>query len=735
MQPSPFYLQIAIDTPLRRVFDYVPCPGWAQEHWRVGVRVRVPFRNKDVVGLVMGVTAHTDVPASRLKQVLVRLDDEPVWPVDILRLLTWAAEYYHHPVGEVAVGLLPVLLRQGESAQPRPVMYWKIVEKQIDESVLKRSKRQLALLHYLQAHTQGLDNATLKAAGFGSELVRALKERGIIECIALIPQKSNLDQSLNTPHLNLNSSQQQAVTAILAARAQFKPFLLEGVTGSGKTEVYLQVIAEIIQQGQQALVLVPEISLTPQLLARFTERFHVPMAVLHSKLNDRERLDAWIAAKTGAATIVIGTRSAAVTPMPNLGIIIIDEEHDISFKQQEGFRYSARDVALMRAHRASIPIVLGTATPSLETFYNVQQKRYQHLHLPLRAGSAMPPTLKLIDIRKQQLEEGLSSELLSRIDEHLKQGNQVLIFINRRGFAPTLMCHQCGWIANCKRCDAHMTMHYEPYHLHCHHCDATQAVHRHCVECKGSEIMPMGLGTERIEQVLQRRFPERGIVRIDRDTTQRKHALNDLLAEINQGRCQILIGTQMLAKGHHFPDVTLVGILDADAGLFSADFRSSERMGQLLIQVAGRAGRAEKPGEVVIQTHLPQHPLLTCLLKDGYNGYAHAILTERQQAQWPPITYMALLRAEATNRQEPHNFLRSVRQIAEQCAIPGVNILGPIPALLERKAGRYRAQLLLRTEKRQKLHELLKQLLPSIEQHPLNRKIRWSLDVDPQDLY
>lgn len=729
MSISKFYLQIALDTPLRQVFDYLPSADTLPENYQPGFRVKVPFRNKIVTGIILAINTTTTVPVARLKQVLEVLDTAPIWSDEILQLLRWTADYYHHPIGEVVMGMLPSLLRQGE-AEHSSQIYW-LAKPHCDIQPLKRAKKLLALYELLQQQPAGLDTATIKSAGFTTTQIRNLQERGYLETT---DSPKCVTGKGDTAHLNLNAEQQIAVESIQAALGSFKAFLLEGVTGSGKTEVYLQVIALCLQRQQQALVLVPEISLTPQLLQRFTARFQVPIAVLHSRLTDRERLDAWLAAKRGKAAIIIGTRSAVVTPLPNLGVIIIDEEHDLSFKQQEGLRYCARDLALVRARNLQIPVVLGTATPALETLYNVEQERYQRLNLPLRAGSATPPTYTLVDLRKQKLAEGLSATLINRIAQHIAQGNQVLIFINRRGFAPSLMCHSCGWLADCLRCSAHMTLHHAPYHLHCHHCDHTQAVTKTCPDCGSKSIFPLGTGTERVEQVLQKHFPEIGIARIDKDTTQKKEAFKDLLEEIHAGRCQILIGTQMLAKGHHFPDVTLVGILDIDAGLFSSDFRASERVGQLLVQVAGRAGRAEKPGEVLIQTHLPEHPLLTCLLQRGYPAYAQALLTERKQAQWPPVTYMALLRADAHMQQQPFDLLREARGQAEQLAVQGVTILGPIPALLEKRAGRYRAQLLLRSTQRAALHQLINGLLPWLDKHPLSRKVRWSLDVDPLDL-
>ena len=513
----------------------------------------------------------------------------------------------------------------------------------------------------------------------------------------------------------------------------FAAFLLDGVTGSGKTEVYLRVVATVLKQGRQALVIVPEIGLTPQLLARFESRLDSPLAVLHSGLGDRERLNAWLAARDGSIGVIIGTRSAIFAPLKRPGVIIVDEEHDPSFKQQEGFRYHARDLAIVRARQLNIPVVLGSATPSLESLLNVQRGRYRCLRLPHRVGAAVEPPIEILDIRGQPMNDGLSRLLLNRIQAQLEQGNQVLLFLNRRGFAPTLICHECGWLGECQHCDAHLTLHLRRRRLICHHCGARQPLPPACPACGSIDLRALGQGTERIEQVLKQEFPGIGLARIDRDSTRRKGSLQALLQAVEKGERQILIGTQMLAKGHHFPDVTLVGVVDADQGLFGADFRASERMAQLLLQVAGRAGRAEKPGVVVLQTHYPQHPLLQTLVGGGYPAFAAAALAERQAAQLPPFTCQALLRADALEPESPWAFLTQAFEAGKDLS-QEVELLGPVPAPMERREGRYRAQLLAQSTRRPPLQAFLDRWVERLTELKTARKVRWSLDVDPQDL-
>jgi primosomal protein N' (replication factor Y) len=483
------------------------------------------------------------------------------------------------------------------------------------------------------------------------------------------------------------------------------------------------------------LVLVPEIGLTPQLVDRFARRLPAAIAVLHSGLSDSERLGAWLAARDGEAAVVSGTRSALFTPLARPGLIIVDEEHDASFKQQDGFRYSARDLAVVRASRLGVPVVLGSATPSLESLHNAGQGRYRHLRLNRRAGGASMPRFQLLDVRGKPMQDGVSTPLVRRIQSHLDQGGQALLFLNRRGFAPTLLCHECGWMAECRRCDARLTFHQGRGRLRCHHCDYERPVDRYCPDCGSPDLRPLGLGTERVEAALMEAFPGEGIVRIDRDSTRAKGAFEERMTAARRGEARILLGTQMLAKGHHLPAVTLVGILDADQGLFGADFRAPERLAQLVVQVAGRAGRADRPGEVVIQTHHPEHPLLQVLVHEGYDRFAQDALAERQMASLPPFHHHALLRAEAVSATEPTAFLQAARASAESLGVSGgVQLLGPIPAPMERRAGRYRAQLLLQAPERRPLHSLLRAWVPGLAALREARKVRWSVDVDPVEM-
>ncbi len=565
--------------------------------------------------------------------------------------------------------------------------------------------------------------------------LRALRQKTWVEQVA--QPFPILADTLAVPHSPppiLNSSQMAAVALVAAELDRFQVFLLEGITGSGKTEVYLRLIEAVLARGRQALVLVPEIGLTPQLLARFRERLPGPLAVLHSGLGDRERLNAWLLARAGVARVVIGTRSAVFAPLRTPGLLIVDEEHDPSFKQQEGFRYHARDLAVIRGHQLGIPVMLGSATPALESLYNVQRGRYRILNLPERVGGGSEPVIEILDMRRQPLTEGLSRPLLERIRTHLARDEQVLLFLNRRGFAPVLFCHECGWLSQCQHCDARMTLHLRQRRLICHHCGDSRPVDVACPACGSVDLRALGHGTERLEAALRREFPDIGIARMDRDSTRRRGSLESLLADIHNGECRLLIGTQMLAKGHHFPEVTLVGIVDADQGLYGIDFRASERMAQLILQVAGRAGRADKPGTVIIQTHHPDHPLLRILVSQGYPAFAAAALMERQAAALPPFAHQALLRAEAATAEQATVFLHTARALAEPIA-DGLELLGPAPAPMERRAGRYRAQLLLQAVHRQDLHHFLDLWTPRLWAQRNDHRVRWSLDVDPMELY
>jgi primosomal protein N' (replication factor Y) len=738
MSPPDSFCRLAVPSPLRRSFDYLP-PENSQD-LQPGIRLRVSFGRSTTVAVLMEQTSHSVLEKNRLKNIQEVLDREPLFSPPLMALLEWASAYYQHPIGEVVSNALPAMLRQGKPAEAKGEEQWSLTTagQELDPASLTRAPRQSALLKLLNQHPEGLLAREIDVIQQKwRPVMRQLQEKGWV-CKAsrsCLPVPAETAPTTSSPELN--PDQQAAVSAISDRLDDFSVFLLDGVTGSGKTEVYLSVIKEVIASGKQALVLVPEIGLTPQLVSRFKQRFAVPIAVLHSGLSDSERLCAWLMAKQGEAPIIIGTRSAVFTPLDRPGVIILDEEHDLSFKQQEGFRYSARDVAVKRGQLEQVPVVLGSATPSLESLENVNQQRYRSLLLPERAGTANHPDIGVIDVRKQPMADGLSSALINAMRRHLERGGQVLLFLNRRGYAPVLLCHDCGWVSKCKRCDAHMTLFYlnGVARLRCHHCGAERPADHECPDCQSLELRPVGTGTERLEQALKSQFPDIGIARIDRDTTRRKGAMQSLLDSVHDGSNRILVGTQMLAKGHHFPDVTLVGLVDIDQGLFSADFRATERMAQLIVQVAGRAGRAERAGQVLIQTHHPDHPLLHVLLDEGYPAFARAALDERRQAQLPPYNYFALLRAEASDGNLPMQFLEQARGLAEAMGMSNVQLLGPIPAPMEKRAGRIRAQLLLQSESRAALHNLLNPWLQQLESSKSGRKVRWSIDVDPQEMY
>lgn len=733
-------LHVAVPSPLHRTFDYLPPPHSDPQHLVPGLRVRVPFGRARTVGVVVECAVPSRVAHARLRPVLEVLDQEPLFDGPLMALLLWAADYYHHPPGEVFAAALPAALRRGQAARQSGLRRWHLTTEglAIDPRRLPRAPRQAQLLEHLAGYPEGISDHELAALeGDWRGALRTLATRGWVAAQEMAPSAAQPDTSApgtgDCAPPALGEAQRAAVDGIRAALGAFQGFLLDGVTGSGKTEVYLRVIDGVLKAGRQALVLVPEIGLTPQLVSRFQRRFPVPVAVLHSGLSDSERLSAWLMARSGAAPVVIGTRSAVFVPLHAPGIVIVDEEHDPSLKQQEGFRYHSRDLAVLRAQRHRIPVVLGSATPSLESLHNARQGRYQHLVLPERAGNAVHPQAVILDLRRRPMEEGLSEALLQGIGQHLEAGGQALLFLNRRGYSPTLLCHECGWVAGCARCDARLTLHLGQPRLRCHQCGAERPVDRQCPDCGGVDLRPLGQGTERVEQVLLRHFPGVAIARIDRDSTRRKGTLESLLAQARSGHSRILIGTQMLAKGHHLPDVTLVAVLDADQGLYGTDFRASERMAQLIVQVAGRAGRAEKPGQVLVQTHHPDHPLLIALLQEGYASFAGRALEERHAAGLPPYTHMVLVRAEAPTAQAPLAFLEDARAEAERSGAGATRLLGPVAAPMERRAGRYRAQLLLQAEQRGTLQRLLRVWVPALETLKSGRRVRWSVDVDPVD--
>ena len=660
---------MALPVPLCRLYDYVIGEQFSQVEFVPGMRVSVPFgRRKEQVGMALAVAERTRVPAHRLKSINNVIDQQPLFSPHHFELLRWAADYYHYPLGETLFSTLPALLRQGKGAVAQD-----------------------------RADTAAAAQDGLASRGF-----------------------------------DLNPQQVQAINAITASTDAHSTHVLQGITGSGKTEVYIEAVRRVTEQGRQALILVPEIGLTTQFIERLKQRLPVNILVQHSALSDTQRLRNWLAARNGEASVIIGTRSAVWTPLKAPGLYVVDEEHDPSYKQDSGFRYSARDIAVVRGKFDGVPVALGSATPSLETLKNIKGRKYLPQVLPARTAGAKPPEIRFIDLRKQPVSGALSKTLLSEIALTLEHNNQALLFLNRRGYAPVILCHACGWYAECTRCSTKMTFHKDKNCLVCHHCDARRNLPALCPDCEQPELVEVGHGTQRLDQTLAAHFPDARILRIDRDSTRRKGSMEKMLRAITTGDADLLIGTQMLAKGHHFPRLTLVGIVDADAGLLSADFRASERMAQLMVQVSGRAGREQRPGVVYIQTHFPEHPLLQTLAHRNYGEFADLLLKERRQAQLPPYAHLALLGAEATKAEVAEKFLRVAGDSLKNHH--NLAVFGPLAAPIEKRRGRYRSQLLIQSGNRNTLRQALAPWRQTLESMQEAKRVRWFLDVDPQDL-
>jgi primosomal protein N' (replication factor Y) (superfamily II helicase) len=725
-------VNVALDVPLERLFDYLS----GNLSLRIGQRVEVPFGNRKMVGIVMGFSQHSDYALDKLKTISRSFDDEPILDETTFRLMRFCADYYQYPFGQALLAILPARLRQ---LKPAPML--RIFAYRLSPEVLKCAElqqqipaRQVVQRKLLLALQEGeKTEAQLKQlSSVWQKALMALMAQGWVEKFEW--------QASATTHFplnaqTLNAEQQAAVTGVLAQLSQFQAFLLYGVTGSGKTEVYMQILQQVLQKpDSQALILVPEINLTPQLEARFRQRFpHIPLVTLHSHLSDGERLHHWHQAQTGRARIVIGTRLSVFTPMPKLAIIIVDEEHDASFKQQDSMRYHARDIALVRAQQANVPILLGSATPSLESWQNAETGKFKRMVLPQRAvENASLPSIYTLNTATLPLQNGLSQPLIQALKVRLELGEQSLLFINRRGYAPVLLCSACHWIAPCSRCSSRLVVHLKQGKLRCHHCGHEQSIVRQCPSCGNADLQATGQGTQRLEETLVKLFPQAKIARVDRDTISRKDALSDLLDKVHAQEIDILVGTQILAKGHDFPNLTLVGVLDTDSALFSPDFRASERLFAQLMQVAGRAGRADKAGEVLIQTSFPEHPLFTALVQQDYANYASKLMEERAIASFPPYTFMALIRAEATQYRDVDAFLQlayaQVRAQAKQ-----VTCYPPMRAQMERLKGMERGQIVLQSQQRGALQKLLSQLIAPLRESKLASRVRWHVDVDPME--
>ncbi len=728
------YVQVAVPVPMRQLFTYQVPSALQSPKIHIGERIAVPFGSRQVIAVVIALSDECDIDSKKIKSISKRLNDSFHLSKTLVAFLRLCANYYHHPIGDVFQQALPKLLRLVKKLDIQPPMVWHSQENDDVEQLSKlasKAPKQHALFLLISKH-QGISWPELRTLGYSKAQLNALVAKSLI---VEKKQKSKPfiwhEQALNEDNRQCLSTEQAViVAAINQTDEQFACHLIDGITGSGKTEVYLQAMEKVLANSQQVLVIVPEIGLTPQTLLRFEQRFNVPICLHHSNLNDSERLDTWLNAQQNSAAIIIGTRSAIFTPLHHLGMIIVDEEHDSSLKQQDSFRYHGRDLAILRAKQLSIPVLLGSATPSFESLQNALSGKYQYHQLRKRAGNSNKAKIALIDVAQQQMSHGLSGTLKQQIKHTLARGEQVLIFLNRRGYAPAINCQECHWIADCQRCDKPYTFHQKQQLLICHHCGSQKRVPKQCPSCGSVRIAPIGQGTEQLEQRIGEFFPEASLVRIDRDSTRKKGELSKLLQEISDKKHQLLIGTQMLAKGHHFPDVTLVAVLDGDGALFSFDFRASEQMAQLLIQVAGRAGRASKPGKVLVQTNYPDHPLLQEIVHNGYQHFAKQALIERQQALLPPFSFQALIRAEANYPSYPEKFLRALtEQPLNQC-----EFAGPVPAAMEKKAGKFRYHLIIQSKSRKNLHLAISQLLLKIPDIEWQSKVRWSLDIDPIDL-
>lgn len=731
-------VKVALDVPLNRLFDYLS----DNSEIRIGQRVLVPFGRRNLIGIVLSQSDSSDYPIEKLKSVKQVFIDETPLDAELLKLIRFSADYYQYPLGQALLSALPVRLRQVAPAVARKQFIYSLTDLGRSQTVAQLPKRQLvthrvfsALLASNTVSEAELDTISSSARKAAKQLVAngwaSAKQVHLLQRVAEIP-------TAQVPELN--DEQQSAVAEVIKDSHHFKSWLLHGITGSGKTEVYIRLMQHVLMQNEaQVLVLVPEINLTPQLEARFRSRFSgIPLVSLHSHLSESERLHHWQLAQSGVARIIIGTRLSVFTPLPHLKLIIIDEEHDGSYKQQDSMRYHARDVALVRAKWLNIPVVLGSATPSLESWHNatvtaagLKANKYHLLSLNQRAVTAAQlPIIHCIDTTKVHLQHGFTPQLIEALKLRISRGEQSLLFINRRGFSPVLLCSACHWIAPCTRCSSRLVVHLGQRKLRCHHCGYEQKIPNQCPSCGNADLHPTGHGTQRLEQTLAQLLPTARIARVDKDSISKKNALVEILDKVHRQEIDILVGTQMLAKGHDFPNLTLVGVIDADSALHSPDFRASERLFAQLMQVAGRAGRADKTGQVIIQTQFPEHVLFNALRRQDYASYANALLHERQQMQFPPYIFMALLRAEANDFNLVHQFLSYAFKVARDLNTKVV-VYDPIRPQMERLKGMERGYVLMQAGNRGVLQKLLNRLVAQLRGHTASAKVRWAIDVDP----
>ena len=730
------YLRVAVSLRLRNLFEYRCAPFLTVD---VGSRVSIPFGRQSKIGLVVDRVPTSSMPEDKIRDINNVLDEEPVVSSELMSTLKWVSEYYHQSFGEILWTALPMPIRRGQPQQPKLDIGYALTEegRKLTEESFSRARVQKKIFQELLNSASPVTKERLERSGkTWRNAIQSMETKGwvVTSTVSRIAKRKK-------PNLiyELTFDQQQALSNITDSLNRYQCFLLQGVTGSGKTEVYLRAALEVINKGRQVLLLVPEIGLMPQTVERLSDALGVQVFSYHSGMSSVARHRTWWFAKSGQAKVIAGTRSAALLSFQDLGLIVIDEEHDSSFKQQERARYHARTVALYRAMKCNIPIVLGSATPSLETICAASNNRLTTMTLPHRATRVAMPTVRVLDLNEVYLKEGVAMPLINAIQKRIDGREQSLIFLNRRGFAPVVVCGDCKWVAKCDNCDVKMILHKADNRLHCHLCGIKRPVCEICEECGSERMHNLGEGTERIESVLHETFPGARIMRIDSDATKGFRDIEKKLTRIQKGEADILVGTQMLSKGHHFPFVTLVGILNADQGFFSIDFRAMEYVFQQVLQVAGRAGRVEKPGEVIIQTLNPDSEYFERIRSHDYMGFAKDELAHRKQANQPPYAHYALLRANSLKQESVIEFLNDAKRIGEGLllgrAYPNVDLMDVVMSPISRIAKRARAQLLATSTRNDEIKPFLSSWVEILEKHPRKGGLRWNLDVDPIDFH
>lgn len=731
--PQSRFASFAIALPLYRLFEYRLVDD--SEPAVVGGRYRLPFGRGTRCGILLGVSDRSDFDAAKIKPVDERVDTEAVLGEHMLALARWMAEYYLQPPGDVIFQCLPGYLRGTRRHESPRVKRWRLNQVSAADlaSLQRKSPRQFEICEALQRQPEGLTAAQFKQINANwHAAVKALESK---QLLAWEWDDKPFSVQIDATRPQLSPEQAAIMQAIEPALQEFAVHLLDGVTGSGKTEIYLRLIERCLANGQQAIYLVPEIGLTSQLIDRIQQRFGDCFAISHSALTDYQRYRAWDRFRRGEVGIMLGTRSSLFSQCERLGLIVIDEEHDHSYRQEDGVRYHARDVAIKRAQMLDIPIVLGSATPALESIANCERSTYRRYRMDQRPTRFPPPPIELIDVRDSRFDFGCAAATFKRIDSHLQNGGQVLVYLNRRGFAPIVMCHECGWQSQCRNCDARLTLHQSLQTLLCHHCGYSESIPEVCPDCGHTEVRHYGIGTEQLQLGLEQRYPQVPVLRVDRDVIASRDALKSRLQQLQSGEPCILIGTQMIAKGHDYPAITLSVVLDADQALFSASYRASERLAQTLLQVCGRSGRGDRPGEAIVQTRFPEHPMMQSLVHRSYRDIADELLQERRLLGFPPYARVVIFRADAQELKQALAKLEEIRALLQQARrFQQLSSIGPIAALMTRRIGRYRAQLSLLATDYQVLRSVLSEAMPAIQEIPSTPRVSWSVDVDAFDL-